>query len=123
LNEGGLFICDAFGGSEAFDEMEEDTEHEGFTYTWDQASFDPISHDMTCYIHFSFPDGSEIKRAFVYHWRFWTLAEVRELLVEAGFSKVTVYWDASDDDDDSDYEPAQRGEADPAWIAYIVAEK
>lgn len=123
LDDQGVFIVDAFGGSEALDEMEEETEHDDFTYVWDQSSFDPINHDMTCYIHFKFPDGSQLKRAFSYHWRFWTLPEIRELLTEAGYSNVTVYWDSSDDEDDSDYAPAERGEADPAWIAYIVAEK
>lgn len=121
LNDQGMFICDAFGGAEALDEMKEETEHDGFTYVWEQATFDPISHDMQCYIHFKFPDGSSMKRAFSYRWRFWTLPEIRELLLEAGFSKVTIYWDQSDDDDDSDYLPVERGDADPAWIAYIVA--
>ncbi len=121
LNDQGLFICDAFGGSEALDEMEEETEHDGFTYVWEQATFDPISHDMQCYIHFRFPDGSAMKRAFSYRWRFWTLPEIRELLLEAGFGDVTIYWDRSDDDEDSDYVPVERGDADPAWIAYIVA--
>jgi SAM-dependent methyltransferase len=121
LNDEGVFICDAFGGSEALDEMEEETEHDGFTYVWEQATFDPVSHDMQCYIHFTFPDGSSMKRAFSYRWRFWTLPEIRELLFEAGFSDVTVYWDQSDEDDDSDYVPVERGDADPAWIAYIVA--
>lgn len=123
LKEDGLFIVDAFGGSEALDEMEEETEHDGFSYIWDQSSFDPVTHDMTCHIHFKFPDGSRIKRAFSYHWRLWTLPEIQEVLTEAGYSNVTVWWDQSDDDDDSDYEPVAKGEADPAWIAYIVAEK
>lgn len=126
LKNDGIFIVDAFGGSEAHDEMEEETEHDGFTYIWEQGSFDPITHDMECHIHFEFPDGSRLKRAFSYYWRFWMLPEIQELLLEAGFSKATVYWQQDDDDDDEeegDYEPATRGEADPAWIAYVVAEK
>jgi hypothetical protein len=123
LKDDGLFVCDAFGGSEAFDELKEETEHDDFTYVWHQAKFDPITHAMSCYIHFKFPDGSRLKRAFSYHWRLWTLPEIRELLVEAGFSNVTVYWDFSDEDDESDYVPAEKGEPDPGWIAYIVAEK
>lgn len=124
IKDDGIFICDAFGGSEAHDEMEEETEHDGFTYIWEQGSFNPIDHAMSCYIHFEFPDGSRLKRAFEYHWRFWMLPEIRELLAEAGFSKSTVYWqDDDDEDDDGDYEPAERGEPHPAWIAYIVSEK
>ncbi|NNF16965.1 MAG: class I SAM-dependent methyltransferase [Gammaproteobacteria bacterium] len=126
LKDDGLFFIDAFGGSEAHDVMEEETEHDGFTYIWQQGSFDPITHDLSCYIHFEFPDGSRLKRAFSYHWRLWMLPELQELLTEAGFSNVTVYWQQEDDDDDEeegDFEPATRGEPDPAWIAYIVAEK
>lgn len=123
LNSDGVMIVDAFGGSEAHDEMEEETEHDGFTYVWDQDHFDPITHDFRCYIHFKFPDGSKMKRAFSYSWRLWSLPEIRELMLEAGFSKVTVYWDKSEDDDDDEYEPAEHGRADPAWIAYVVAEK
>lgn len=123
LKPDGLFFLDAFGGAEALSEMEEETEHDGFSYVWDQSSFDPVSHEMTCHIHFRFPDGSALKRAFSYHWRLWTLPEIRELLLEAGFKSATVYWDQEDDDDeDSDYVPVERGEADPAWIAYIVAQ-
>lgn len=126
LNKDGLFILDAFGGSEAHDEMEEETKHDGFTYIWEQGSFDPITHSMDCYIHFKFPDGSRLDRAFAYHWRFWMLPELQELLAEAGFSKSTVYWQEEDEDDDEeegDFVPAERGEPDPAWIAYIVCEK
>ena len=126
LKDDGIFIIDAFGGSEAHDEMEEETEHDDFTYIWEQGSFDPITHDMSCYIHFEFADGSRQERAFSYHWRFWMLPELQELLAEAGFSKSTVYWQQEDDDEndeEGDFEPAVKGEPDPAWIAYIVSEK
>ena len=44
--------------------------------------------------------------------------------VTGGFSRSVVYWQEEDDDEgDGDFLPAERGEADPAWIAYIVAEK
>jgi cyclopropane fatty-acyl-phospholipid synthase-like methyltransferase len=85
LKDDGVLFLDAFGGYEAHRELEERTEYDDFTYVWDQASFDPIHHHMTCLIHFEFPDGSEMKRAFEYYWRLWTLPEIRELLVEAGF--------------------------------------
>ncbi|MDX1500552.1 MAG: class I SAM-dependent methyltransferase, partial [Woeseiaceae bacterium] len=92
LVEDGLLFLDMFGGSEAFEETREKTKHDGFTYVWDQAKFHPVTNHMQCYIHFKFPDGSKIKRAFSYHWRLWSMPEVRELLAEAGFSKSTVYW-------------------------------
>ncbi len=125
LKDDGVFFLDSFGGSEAFEETKEKTKIDGFTYVWDQASYDPVSGDYVCHIHFRFPDGSKLKRAFSYEWRLWTLPEIRELLREAGFRKSTVYWEGSDEDGDGDgeFEPVTRGDADPAWIAYVVAEK
>ena len=124
LVKDGLFILDFFGGYEAFREMEESTEHEDFTYVWDQSHYNPITGDGTFHIHFQFNDGSEIEKAFTYEWRIWTLPEIRELLREAGF-RENVYWEGTDDDGDGNGEflPSEEGEADAGWIAYIVAEK
>ncbi len=125
LKPDGLFFLDCFGGSEAHDELEEETEHDDFTYVWDQHSFDPISAHMQCYIHFEFPDGTALRKAFDYKWRLWTMPELLELLAEAGFRKSTVYWEGTDEDGEGDgnFEPVERGEADPGWIAYIVSER
>ena len=43
----------------------------------------PITHATTCHIHFKFPDGSKLKKAFTYEWRLWTAPEIRELLLVA----------------------------------------
>ena len=126
LKEDGILFLDAFGGYDAHRELEERTEYDDFTYVWDQASFDPIHHHMTCLIHFEFSDGSEMQRAFEYYWRLWTLPEIRELLVEAGYSEVTVYWEGTDEETgegDGIYEPAETGDADAGWICYLVARK
>ncbi len=127
LKEDGVFFCDMFGGPEAQEETREKTKHKkhGFTYIWHQAEFHPITHYIRCHIHFKFKDGSKIKKAFTYEWRLWTAPELRELLLEAGFSKATVYWEGEDEDGDGngEFTPDNEGEADLAWIAYIVAEK
>ena len=65
---------------------------------WDQKAYNPINGDMLCHIHFSFPDGSKIKKAFTYDWRLWTLPEIRELLLEAGFQRATVYWEGTNEE-------------------------
>ncbi len=121
----GLFFVDMFGGPESQEETKEKTKHKGFTYIWEQADFHPVTHFMRCHIHFKFPDGSKLKKAFTYEWRLWTAPEIRELLLEAGFSKATVYWEGEDDDGEGNGEfvPDEKGEADYAWIAYVVAEK
>ncbi len=122
----GLFFLDAFGGYEAYQVLEEETEHDDFTYIWDQAQYDPVTGDLTCHIHFKFPDGSKLKRAFTYEWRLWSLPEIRELLAEAGFSRSTVYWEGYDEETEEgngEFAPVVKGEPDAGWIAYVVAEK
>ena len=121
----GLFFLDAYGGSEAYLEQKEKTKCDGFTYIWDQSEFEPVTGKAFCHIHFKFPDGSRIRSAFTYQWRVWTLPELREILDEAGFTKVRVYWEEEDDDGEGTGEFSEdgTGEADPAWIAYLVAEK
>ena len=81
-------MLDAFGGYEAHQLLEERTKHKGFTYVWDQSSFNPVNHDLKCFIHFEFSDKSSIKRAFVYDWRLWTLPEIKDCLHEAGFKRL-----------------------------------
>jgi hypothetical protein len=125
LADDGIFFMDIFGGYESQKEIKEKTKHKGFTYVWEQASYEPISGDIVCHIHFTFNDGSKIKEAFTYEWRLWSLPEVQELLKEAGFSNVTVYWQGEDEDGEADgeFEPATEGDADPAWVCMISAEK
>ena len=126
LVEDGVFFLDAYGGYDAFREMKETTENDGFTYVWDQAWYDPITGRNRCRIHFRFPDGSRIKDAFVYEWRLWTLPEIREILEEAGFHDVTVYWQGTDErtgEGNGEFTPAGHGEADAGWITYITALK
>ncbi|HKV96633.1 MAG TPA: class I SAM-dependent methyltransferase [Gammaproteobacteria bacterium] len=121
----GLFMLDAYGGYNAFKEMREREDFGNFTYTWDQAEYEPVSGHTTCHIHFSFPDGSRLARAFSYHWRLWTLPELREILGEAGFRTVQVYLEGTDaktGEGNGVFRPADTAEADPAWIAYLVAE-
>jgi SAM-dependent methyltransferase len=125
LKPDGIFFLDAFGGYEAFEEMKEKTKYDKFTYVWDQKRYSPITGEMECHIHFKFPDGSKLKRAFSYTWRLWTLPEILEMLAETGFKNPTVYWEGTDKDGDGDgvFTPEAHGEADAGWIAYLVAEK
>lgn len=129
LADDGILFLDSFGGYDSFREIEEEREvddgNDGFTYIWEQEWFNPINHHVHCNIHFAFPDGSRMDNAFSYEWRLWTLPEIRDLLSEAGFSNVTVYWQGWDKhgEADGDFQPATTGEADAGWICYITAEK
>ncbi len=126
----GILFLDAYGGYEApmvLTEPRECKDENGqeFTYIWEQAAFNPIDSCMTCNIHFEFPDKSRMDTAFSYHWRLWTLPEIQELLYEAGFAKVEVYWEGTDQESNEGngiYMPAKTGDADPGWVCYIVAQ-
>jgi hypothetical protein len=122
LEKEGMFFLDAYGGWESQEPMlESRTISEGFTYVWDQDKFDPIGHSIVNYIHFEFKDGTKLEKAFTYEWRYWTLPEIQELLREAGFSDVRVYWDTSDDNDVERYRVRTRADNQPGWLAYLVA--
>ena len=125
LVDDGLFILDAYGGSDSFLEMTEPREVDGFRYVWEQEHYNPITGDVINHITFRFPDGTSIKRAFTYEWRLWTLPEIQEMLKEAGFKDVTVYWEGSDEDGEGngEFSPSRLGEACPGWVSYIVAAK
>jgi hypothetical protein len=123
LRDEGLLFLDAYGGGDSMNTSQEDRKIEGgFTYVWDQHAFDPITHDVTNFIHFKFPDGSRLRRAFRYDWRLWTLPEIQELLIEAGFSGTEVYWEGADEDGEGNgiFTLKEHAPDDPAWIAYIV---
>lgn len=127
LDTKGVLMLDLFGGYESLEDAhEEETEHDGFTYVWEQHKYDPINAFGTYRIHFRFPDKSEIKNAFIYDWRLWTIPEVREVLIEAGFDEVKVFWEGTDKESGlgtGRYHEATQGESDPAWTCYIAGIK
>lgn len=133
LQAGGLMSVDMWGGSETQIEQEEEREidaedygYEDFTYVWDQHSFDPLSYHAVCKIHFLFEDGSRRDNAFVYDWRLWTAPDLREAMEKAGFVDVHVLWEGTDkktDEGNGKFTRRKTGDADEAWIAYMVGQK
>ena len=126
LKKDGVFFLDCYGGYESFSEQNEERNLDGFTYIWDTAKYNPISGEVLNHIHFKFPDGTQIRKAFTYDWRLWTIAELQELLVDAGFTRSTVYWEGTDHatgGGNGIFRKATQGEACAGWIAYIAAEK
>ena len=123
LGEQGCFALDIHGGTESFEEMEESSKHRGFTYVWDQHPYDAITGEIMRYIHFKFPDGTMMKRAFSYDWRMWTLPELRDLLLEAGFDQVDVYWEGAEEDGTGNgiFRKTKHADNELSWIAYIMA--
>ena len=126
LKPGGILFLDAWGGPDVLKQQTDRTRQKGFTYLWEQRRYDPISHEITCAIHFEFPDGTKLKDAFVYDWRLWTLAELRELFEEAGFEDVHVLWEGTDQKTGGGngvFRRKERGDMDEAWISIVVGRK
>ena len=126
LKPGGVFYMDALGGPDVMQQKTDKTRKTGFTYLWEQRSFDPISHRLVCAIHFEFPDGTKMKDAFIYDWRMWTLPELQELFREAGFDDVHVMWEGTDWKTRSGNGVFRRravGDMDEAWISIVVGRK
>lgn len=127
LLKGGILVLDVLGGPENHDISEEETEYEdeGFTYVWDQTTFDPITHEARFAIHFKRKGEKLRENVFTYHWRLWTLPELRDILIEAGFSQVDVLWEGEDEDGEGDgiYTLAEHAESCPCWNAYIIASR
>lgn len=129
LAEDGILALDIHGGPESSEEVEEEKEiEEGFTYVWEQGPYKPVTGKQTCAIHFEFDDGTEMKNAFTYEWRLWTMPELRDLLFEAGFQRADCYFEGDDEDEDSEegngeFEYDEEGENCPSWIAYILGVK
>lgn len=119
LKEDGLFLIDVFGGPDTQFIMKEETEHNGFVYIWDQSSFNPVNNHIVCQIHYRLEDGTQIRKAFTYDWRLWSIQELREILEESGFTRCVVWWDCDDDI----LRPTESTKNLIAWVAYIAAWK
>lgn len=127
LRSRGVLLLDMMGGSSLQNENQKDKhQYKGFRYEWEQARFDPITHDALFHIHFKFKDGSRLRRAFTYDWRLWTLPEVRELLAEAGFRDSVVYWEGADPrtgKGNNVWRRRKHAHPDDCWIAYVAGIK
>ncbi len=124
LASDGMLVLDAFGGYAAHQSGSETRKLDGFSYEWEQASFNPVTNVMQCYIHFAFKDKSRLERAYSYRWRLWGAAEIRDVLAEAGFASTHMYLQAFDPDTDEaldEYVCTDECEDHACWLGYVVA--
>lgn len=134
LQQDGALVLDFYGGSGSYKDVLETRGISGrktsdgktvpdFAYEWEQTRFNAVTHEVTCYIHFELSLKNRIEKAFRYDWRLWTLPELQELLIEAGFSSVGVYthgWDRDGESDDR-FIKQTHFENEESWLAYLVA--
>jgi SAM-dependent methyltransferase len=126
LTDDGLFVLDALGGFEVTQARVERRRMTGWTYIWEQEPYDAVNARFLCHISFEFRDGTALRRCFTYDWRHYSLSELRDALVEAGFASVDAYWegtDASGRGGSGVFRRVTRAENEPVWNAYLVARK
>ncbi|MCA9293533.1 MAG: class I SAM-dependent methyltransferase [Phycisphaerales bacterium] len=135
LQPNGVLVLDTYGGSDAFipgiSEQIIDTEHGELTYRWEQRAADPATSRVQNAIHFELPKRIRVDNAFVYDWRLWSPAEIRDAMHDAGFRTTEVYasyGDAIDEDGALMIHPISRdaqpitfdADLDDQWVLYIV---
>jgi SAM-dependent methyltransferase len=125
LKSDGVFLLDCFGGSNCYEPNEEETLHKGYSYYWDQDSYDPLTSEGKFAIHFKLKGKKKMKNVFQYDWRLWSIPELREVLKEVGFKDIHVYWEGTTKKGEGDgvFKRVDKGEDCESWIAYLAATK
>lgn len=127
---GGVFVCDTYGGASAFKLGGFERQHPGhrgeiIRYAWSHDAADPRTAMVENSISFRVQVNGEVvqesPRAFVYRWRLWSVAELREALAEAGFVGSDVYKDANVAPGQSPIPVAEASELGEDWIVLIAA--
>lgn len=104
LKGGGLFVCDTYGGRTAFEtgilvRRHAQTDGSILHHAWEQRSADPLTARVVNALHFRIErDGeivAELRDAFVYEWRLWSVPELVDALHEAGFIGTSVHTELS----------------------------
>ncbi len=124
LNEGGVFVCDIYGGVDQFAVGESELElRGGVRYVWEQREVDPLTARVVNAMHFELENGERVRDAFVYDWRLWSAVELRDGLRECGFGTVEFYdrlGDGELDDGALLVTPARGDELDENFVVYVV---
>lgn len=92
---------------------------------WEQHQYDPITQVNDYSIHFQLPDQTWLNDSFTYHWRIWSIREIREVLMDAGFKKTVVLWNHAKDPNSAEAQflPSEDAQHVESWQSYIIALK
>lgn len=123
LNKNGTFFLEMAGGSGFIEESfhSEKIKIPGYgkiKYVWETHQYDAVMKTCDYAIHFQLPTKKWINDAFTYHWRLWEIREVREILLEAGFSKTVVI--GPKDESMTHYHEITNEHGSDVWLAYVV---
>lgn len=129
---GGIFVMDIYGGVSSECPLKLRRHLRDFTYLWEQEAFDVITRTTKISLHFQLKNNRMLRHAFTYHWRLWSLPEIRDCLKEAGFDSIHIWvrkmpeLQGCEDNEDAEdnerkYEEVECFHQQSAWNAYIVA--
>jgi len=135
LKPGGVLVLNMFGGTSAERPLSERTRKRAenapdgtmlppFTYVWEHASYNAVDRRLVAHIHFEMRDGRRLPRAFTYDWRMYTLPELRDAVLEAGFRGFEAWsegWDAGAKRGNGTLYRRTTLDNEDTWIAYAVA--
>lgn len=124
LKKEGMFLIDLFGGTETKKPLEEPSRKKGHTYYWDCESYNPLTGDVKYYIHFkTHKDQVMHKKVFVYDWRMWDAKELQDVLKDAGFKNIKIYWEGVDRKGlgNGKFFETDKAENCESWVTYICA--
>lgn len=146
----GVFVCDLYGGRDAFmpGKIVQFVRAPGskrrpagvwrgelVEYTFEQREADAVRGRVLDALHFrAWRSGKRgrtpdvvLTDAFVYDWRLWSLSELREAMIEAGFRTVEVHdrvGDAIDNEGNLLVRAIENGrELDANWVVYVVGRR
>lgn len=123
LARGGVCVLDTYGGPSAWRTGCMQRTHpledgRRIHYVWEQRRIDPANNHVENALSFRLEDQGviqiELRDAFVYSWRLWSLAELDEALAEAGFGARELH---------SDLEGPPSPPSGETWIACISARR
>jgi SAM-dependent methyltransferase len=126
LEPGGVFVQDCSGGPDyqLSNEHVREYDGDGYRYMFEQESFEPLTNEALFHIHFERPGEPTRHKVFTYDWRLWAVPELKDVLEDAGFSDIHVYWEgtAPDGSGNGKYYRTRRANEEPeAWVCYIAA--
>jgi hypothetical protein len=135
LKRNGVFFCDTYGGSRSMTtgittRSVRGPKGERVRQIWDQRRVDPLNGRVLDVISFEVMHNGRTKRypdGFVYDWRLWSIPELRDAMIEAGFRSTEVYHrlgDAVDHEGRLYVRPLDGEEAETElgddWVVYVV---
>jgi hypothetical protein len=98
----GVFVCDTYGGESAYRKGARERQRVAADGTivrwlWEQREADPLTSRVLDVVSFRVERGGEViaehSDAFVYPFRLWSVPELRDALLEVGFTQLEVYAD------------------------------